>query len=135
MTAWFFTMSGSTGELPFPAVASSAFWDTAEGIKFGAGSAFVSKDGMSLLWTFVGAPTQGRCSSGYKTTFQETSSAIAIKVQETSNPPADCILDLFGGAPRSVSVSLKSPLGGRIVVDDQGGPAGVTPIPPGQAPN
>ena len=135
MTAWFFTLSGSTGELPFPAIASSAFWDTAEGIKFGSGGAFVSKDGMSLLWTFIGAPTQGRCSSGYKTTFKETSTAIAIKVQETSSPPGDCILDLFGGAPRSVSVSLASPLGGRVVVDDEGMPGGVSPIQPWQVPN
>lgn len=135
MTAWFFTLRGSTGEVPFPAIASSAFWDTAEGIKAGSGSASVSKDGMSLLWGFIGAPTQGRCSTGYKTIVKETSTAIAIKVQATSNPPGDCILDLFGGAPRDVSVSLASPLGGRVVVDEEGLPGGVSPIQPWQVPD
>ncbi|MEO9049919.1 MAG: hypothetical protein ABI334_10020 [Candidatus Dormiibacterota bacterium] len=133
MTAWFFTMSGSTGELPFPAIAPSAFWRGPAGIVSGGGDGYVSEDGMSLSWVFAGAPVDGRCGTGYTSTVAETTTAIAIKVQATTKTPDDCIFNFFDEALRTVSIALTAPLGGRVVVDDEGKPGEICKTSQGAA--
>ena len=129
MTAWLFSMSGSTGELPFPAIAASAFWANGAGFLYARGQTEMSSDGMSLTWSFPGAAAQGRCGTDYKSTVAQTSTTIAVQPHQASTIPADCNNNFFGGAWRTIPVSLTQPLGGRVVVDEDGLPSAICPTP------
>lgn len=114
MSAWLLTVTGSTGDISYPAVAPSAFWAGSFVSGLGGGGATVSADGLTLKYGFVG----GSCDAGYRSAVAESTSAVAVTVVAIPNSPqGPC--DLMGHA-RSITVALASPLGGRVLVDQSG---------------
>ena len=127
MTAWLFAASGANGEFGYPAVAPSAFWNGAMTTHSADSGAAISADGRTLTWSFAGAhDTPGPCGADYKGVVAESSTAVAIALQTyphaAPNEPVAC--DLVA-EERSVTVTLVSPLGGRVVVDAEGNAATV----------
>jgi hypothetical protein len=122
MSAWLFTAAGVMGDLPYPALPQSAFWNgSLTGLSLGEG-ATVSPDGHTLTFRFTGAPaTAGPCGADYSGAVAESSSAVAVAVlaipHESSGGPVAC---LAIGAMRTVTVSLAAPLGGRVVLNASG---------------
>jgi hypothetical protein len=130
LSAWLFTVTGARAEFPFPAIPTSAFWGG--GIttaRSGSNGATVSADGRTLTYFFTGAQEgTGPCQEIYRGAVAESPTAVAVAIgaipHETPNAGVACTLI---GYPRSVSVTLASPLGGRVLVDDRGSVAPVCP--------
>jgi len=126
MSAWLFTVAGSTGDIAFPALAPSAFWARSFESGWGNGGATISGDGRILTYGFTG----GECDNGYKFAVAESKSAVAVVVAPIPNygPMQACSAV---GVIRKITVPLASPLGGRVLVDEKGRvesacPAGVS---------
>jgi hypothetical protein len=127
MTSWMFTATGANGEFAYPAVARSAFWSGGMTTHSSNGGAGISVDGRSLTWTFAGAhDNPGPCGADYQGVVAESRTAVAIVLQvfrhAAPNEPVAC--DTMAEV-RSVTVTLASPLGGRVVVDAEGNAATV----------
>lgn len=130
LSAWLFTVTGARAEFPYPAIRTSAFWGG--GIttaRSGSNGATVSADGRTLTYFFTGAQEgTGPCQEIYRGAVAESPTAVAVAIgaipHETPNAGVACTLI---GYPRSVSVTLASPLGGRVLVDDRGSVAPVCP--------
>jgi hypothetical protein len=122
MSAWLFAAGGANGELPYPALPRSAFWNgSLTNLSLGE-SATVSADGRTVTFRFTGAPaTAGPCGADYSGAVAESSSAVAVAVlaipHESSGGPVACTAI---GAIRSVTVKLAGVLGGRVVVNVSG---------------
>ena len=121
MSAWLFTANGALGEFAFPALVPTAFWSGGMSTR-SDGVATVTADGRSLTFTFYGAPdNSGPCGASYKGVVAESSAAVAVAVQMIPNSPPDAPIACTAIAQeRSVTVSLASPLGGRVVADATG---------------
>ena len=95
-------------------------------------SALISKDGLHLTATFVGAPLDagGSCGADYTAEAAESDTAVVVMVFEHphwSIFPAACSAV---GAYRTAVADLATPLGGRSVLEvTQGLPVEVTPAP------
>ena len=129
MSAWVFEVTGIMGELPYPALPRSAFWNGSLATLSLGESANVSPDGRSVTFHFTGAPpTAGPCGADYSGAVAESSSAIAIAVLDirprSSDGPVACTAI---GAFRSVTVNLTGPLGGRVVLNASGDAVEVCP--------
>lgn len=120
MTAWLFTVTGAPGEIPYPALAASAFWPGPFEGSIGGGAS-VSPSGRQLTFGFVGGPPDGPCAEDYTGVVAESSHAVAVAVQSNpGRPQAGPIACDLVGHMRSVTVQLASPLGGRVLVDASG---------------
>jgi len=118
ITSWLFTAPGAWREIAYPALPSSAIWGGGWS-DWSGDSASISADGLSLTFGFTGAKAgNGPCEANYRGVVAESVTAVAVAPQELSNPnqPAGgaCTAE---GYPRRVTVSLNTPLGGRVVVD------------------
>jgi hypothetical protein len=128
MTAWLFTVSGASGEVAYPALAPTAFWSGGLSAQSSNGGAGLSPDGRSLTFTFYGSPdVPGPCGADYKGVVAESSTAVAVAVQEISHAGPDDVACPAIAQERSVTVILASPLGGRVVVDASGDAVTVCP--------
>jgi hypothetical protein len=117
--SWLFTVTGANGEMAYPAVAPSVLWnaDLTQGSL--DGGATVTADGTSLTFTFWGAPAgTGPCSADYKAAVAESHAAVAVAVQMISHaPPNTPVACPAIAMQRSITVTLASPLDGRVVVN------------------
>ncbi|HSP10351.1 MAG TPA: hypothetical protein VLU92_12235 [Candidatus Dormibacteraeota bacterium] len=118
ISSWLFTADGAEAEIAYPALPPSALWGGGWAAPSQA-SATVSPDDRSLVYHFVGAPAGDEpCSADYIGLVSESATAVALDVQITQDQrqasagACDAV-----GHPRSVTVPLKVPLGGRVVVD------------------
>jgi hypothetical protein len=115
ISAWLFTVTGVAGDVVYPAIVPSAFWGgrvTNEGLD-GAGVP-VSADGRTLKYGFTG----GECDAGYMSAVAESDSAVAVRVvaiPKSGQGPCKLM-----GHAESITISLASPLGGRVLLNDQG---------------
>lgn len=121
MSAWLFTATGAKADFIYPAVPTSALWGGGVTDMWRGGGSTVSADGRTVNFGFVG----GECDAGYRSAVAESPSAVAVAVQAIPK-------DGYGacsavGIPRTVSVSLASPLGGRVLIDASGNVQTVCP--------
>jgi hypothetical protein len=122
MSAWLFAATGVQGDLSYPAVPRTAFWNgSLTTLSLGQG-ATVGADGRTITFRFTGAPaTAGPCGADYAGAVAESSSAVAIAVADirprSSDGPVACTAI---GAMRSVTVNVTAPLAGRVVVNASG---------------
>lgn len=122
VSAWLFESPGVMGDVPYPALPRSAFWNSSLTNLSLDESANVSPDGRAVTFHFAGAPpTAGPCGAEYSGALAESSSAVAVAVlaipHESSGGPVACTAI---AAFRSVTVSLATPLGGRVVLNASG---------------
>ena len=122
MTAWLFTATGVNGELAYPAIVASAFWTGGMMAQAGNGSAAISVDGSSLTFTFYGAPAEpGPCGADYKGVVAESRNAVAVAMQAIPHAaPNENVACPAVAQERVVTVTLASPLAGRVLVDASG---------------
>jgi hypothetical protein len=133
MSAWRFGAPGVVGELDYPALPLSAFWKSAITSPTSGTTATISVDGLTLTFVFYGAPaTSGPCGADYKGVVAESSSAVAVALQTIphASPGAPFACDAMA-QQRSVTLTLASPLGGRVVIDVSGN---ATPVCPAAKP-
>jgi hypothetical protein len=129
ISAWIFGSPNVEGGLEYPALPPSAFWKAAFIIPSSNQTASISEDGVTLMFSFYGAPdSSGPCGADYKGVVAESTSAVAVAIQElvrsVPNGPVAC--DAVAQL-RTVTVALASPLGGRVVVDEAGNARPVCP--------
>ena len=113
--AWLFTATGASGDLAYPAIAPTAFWNRGMSTDSFTQTVAVGADGRTLTYRFRDPP--GSCEGSYVGVVAESSSAVALWIRDTSTHGETCM------APRQehvVTVTLASPLGGRVVVSDYG---------------
>ena len=113
--AWLFTATGASGDLAYPAIAPIAFWNRGMSTDSFTQTVAVGADGRSLTYRFRDPP--GACEGSYVGVVAESSSAVALWIRDISTHGETCM------APRQehvVRVTLASPLGGRVVVSDNG---------------
>ena len=129
MSAWLFTATGANGELAWPALARSAFWDDWTSRRSWDQGAAVSGDARVMTFTFTGAPDNpGPCGADYTAAVAESNSAVAVAVLAISHSAPDAPIACTAiAAVRSVSVVLAGPLGGRVVVNASGDAVTVCP--------
>lgn len=122
MSAWLFTITGATGDVAYPAIAPSAFWDLSRSKLSGNSGGTVSADGRTLTYGFVG----GECDAGYKSAVAESATAVAVAVVAIPKGGVSMACPAVG-VLRTINVALASPLGGRVVLDDSGRVESVCP--------
>lgn len=126
MSAWLFTATGSMADIAFPAIAPSAFWifpkpDPNVNVSFGI-SAAVSADERTLEFGFMG----GACDDGYKSAVAESPTAVAVAVVAIPKPGNGvCPAMLIS---HWITVTLASPLGGRVLLGAAGRVEAVCPV-------
>ncbi len=130
MSAWFFGSPGVVGELEYPALSPPAFWKGAFISPVSNQTANISADGLTLSYLFYGAPdSSGPCGADYKGVVAEATSAVAVAVQELARSVPDGPVACPAMAQqRTVTLTLASPLGGRVVVDASGNATPVCPV-------
>ncbi len=124
MSAWLFQAAGVTGDFAYPGLDPSAYWRGGllpAGNGPGVGGR-VSSDGRTLTIGLVGPPdTPGPCGADYSAAAAESDTAVAIAVKtfphDANGQAVAC--DLVGHF-RTVIVHLAAPLGGRVLVDENG---------------
>src|SRR3984893_18210837 len=135
MSAWLFTVTGMTEEWAYPAISRSAFWRG--GTTFGLGRpSTVSGNGLALTNAYyTDHPAGGPCADTNEALVAESTSAVEIDVRTTHSAPASCARTSLPQL-RFITVLLKSPLGGRVVVNGNGYVEAVCPgnTKPGQPP-
>jgi len=122
MSAWLFSATGANGDLAWPALARSAFWDDGTTRRAWDQSATASSDARVMTFTFTGAPDNpGPCGADYAAAVAESTSAVAIRVLAISHSaPGAPIACTAIAAVRTVTVVLGGPLGGRVLVNAEG---------------
>ena len=121
VTAWIFTATGVIGELAYPALAPSAFWRGGMVKQGNSAGASVGADGLVLTYSFVGAAPTGPCGADYVSSVAESISAVAVAIKAIPHAAEGNVNCDAVGYPRTVDVHLASPLGGRVVLDSDGG--------------
>jgi hypothetical protein len=119
MSAWLFDIAEIQAYLSYSAVDPTSFWGG--GVNPGGGlSVRISLDGMTMRIPVANAGP-GPCGADYTASAAESDSAVAVAVKryghESSGQPVVCTADL---RISYISVTLQSPLGGRVVVDSNG---------------
>jgi hypothetical protein len=123
--AWLFAVDGAAGELAYPAITSAAFWKggmSADGYYPGVTA---GADGRSLISTWVDTP--GGCATTYQGVVAESASAVAIRIQVAAGLSGSGPCRAALGQKHSITVTLASPLGGRVVVNESGDALPVCP--------
>ena len=127
--SWLFTMSRIDGEIAYPALGPSAVWNADLSKGSVSSVSTLSADGLTLTYTFYGAPDNaGPCGADYKGVVAESHAAVAIALQEIPHAaPGQPIACPAVAQQRNVVVTLAQPLGGRVVVDATGNLTSVCP--------
>jgi hypothetical protein len=118
--SWLFSMKGMDGEMAYPALTPGSMWNFDMTKSTPESGSTVSGDGHTLTYSFFGAPSNsGPCGADYRGVIAESDAAVAIAVQTISHaqPGQPIACDLVA-AVRSVTVTLATTLGGRVVLDD-----------------
>jgi hypothetical protein len=126
MSAWRFEITEIDAYLAYAAVDRSAFWGGYITPGEGRG-ARLSGDGRTLK--IAVANTQpGPCGFDYTAATAESDSAVAVAIKQVphASPGEHVICDLVM-RPSYMSVTLNRPLGGRVLVDEQGNAGAVCP--------
>jgi hypothetical protein len=120
MTSWVFKLTGAlgSGEYAYPAIPASAFWDVGRTPQYE--TVTVSSDGRSLTYGFMGTQADGRWGNSYNGLVAESMTAVELAVQRIPNPSSLPDTGPAADHPRSVTITLQSPLGGRVVIDAAG---------------
>jgi hypothetical protein len=129
VSSWLFTATGVAGELAYPALPRSAYWDKGTDKRSSDQAATVSDESRVLTFTFTGAPDNpGPCGADYTGAVAESPSAVAVAVLAIPHSaPGAPIACTAIAAMRSVTVVLAGPLGGRVVVNASGDAVTVCP--------
>ena len=129
VSAWLFTATGVAGEMAYPALPRSAYWDSGIDKRSWDQGATVSDESRVLTFTFTGAPdNSGPCGADYTGAVAESPSAVAIAVLAIPHSAPDAPIACTAiAAMRSVTVVLTAPLGGRVVVNASGDVVTVCP--------
>ena len=123
LQAWVFDVPEVDAYIGYLGIDPSALWGG--GLSHEGRGAWVSADGRTLEAP-VANPGAGPCDFRYTAAAAESDSAVAVAVRQFTNPGA-------GGAcpailrPGYVSVALKAPLGGRVLLDEKGDPGAACP--------
>ncbi len=126
MSAWLFDIPEADGYIGRSAVDPSAYWGGAVTKSVGHGYR-ISADGRTVSIE-VGNAEPGPCGSDYTASAAESVSAVAISVKQIPHArPSDsyACLDVF--RPSNITVTLEAPLGGRVLVDENGNVGSVCP--------
>jgi hypothetical protein len=115
MSAWVFDVGELDAYLGYSAIDPSAFWGGQVNQR-GGGSARVSPNGMTLKIPVSNAGTTP-CDSTYAASTAESSSAVAVALKQTPNASAGNVVCPAILRISYISVNLKAPLGGRVVVN------------------
>jgi hypothetical protein len=127
--SWLFTMSRINGEIAYPALAPSAVWNADMSKASATSGSTLSADGLTLTFGFAGAVATGPCGSDYRGVVAESRTAVAVALQETPHSAPNAKVGCGAIAQiRHVDVSLASPLGDRVVLDESGNFAPVCPV-------
>lgn len=126
VTAWLFAGAGVVGRIAYPALVASAIWHGGVTQAGSASGGRVSADGRTLVFGFVGAAESGPCGADYVAAAAESDTAVAVAVKAIPHQGGDGICDAVG-YPRTVTVKLAQPLGGRVLLDAGGRPLVVCP--------
>jgi hypothetical protein len=129
VSAYLFTATGATGEFSYPALDPSAYWRHGATLNMGNGGvqgARISVDGLRLTVAFIGAETSGDCGASYVASAAESQAAVAVAIKVIPINTSSAICDAVGHQ-RTVSVTLAAPLGGRVLLDQQGNVLAVCP--------
>jgi hypothetical protein len=113
--AWLFTANGVASDLAYPAIVPTAFWSRGMIPNARFETVTVSADGRSLTDRWRDPP--GACTGTYVGVVAESASAVAIWIKDVSGPREVCPVSRQGN---SVTLTLASALGGRVVVDIDG---------------
>jgi len=130
--AWEFTLRGTRVKITRVAVTDAAVvtvspapWDPMDApVGYFVESATRSADGRKLAVSFTGArnTAQQPCGADYTARTVESDAAVVVIIVEHEydgpNRPAGCSQP---GFPRTATVELDRPLGGRVVLEVQGG--------------
>jgi hypothetical protein len=137
LPAWLFSFARVDGPIPVLAVAPAARWFPSalagrNGDPSSAG-AVVGPDHRTLTISFIGGQSStGPCGMRYEVTVTESRTAVMVTRMSyhsnsyTNDPTMACPLI---GFLRTASAVLKTPLGARVLVDDQGFPMGARGSP------
>jgi hypothetical protein len=125
LPAWVFRFAGVSNPAMVLAIPATDRWPR-PGMPVGnggEGSVTISKDGSQVTLSFVGAaPGTGPCQAEYAADVSQSATAVSISPRELpghGDGQENC--DAVGHL-RTVTATLKSPLGNRVVVNPQGVP-------------
>lgn len=129
LPAWTFTFLGVQGSAPVLAVAPSARFPTpAAALHLGTQSAHIASDDKTITVSFTGAAAgTGPCTADYTIDQLASDTAVAVSVKEHRHATGSetCLSIGYG---RSATVTLKEPLGARVLVNaTTTGPIAVEP--------
>jgi hypothetical protein len=120
MSAWLFEVPEVGAYLGYSAVDPTSFWGGKVISDGGGRGGRISADGLTLKIPVSNAQP-GPCGADYTAAAAESKSAVAVAVKmyphAAPDQPVACDLSL---RISYVSVTLKSPLGGRVLVDENG---------------
>ncbi|SEH01825.1 hypothetical protein SAMN05444920_12276 [Nonomuraea solani] len=131
LPAWLFYVRGAEAPVAWPAIDPAALWKPGEVRATAvAADARLAPDGRSLTVSLPGPPDPcpGQQPVRYETRVIESEQAVAVGVRAVGAPAEDCVRLAFGRMA-DYGFVLKSALGGRVLVDAQGGVIPVTRPP------
>ena len=122
VSSWLFTATGVQGDMAYPALPRSAYWEIRTDKRSSDQGASVSGDARLVTLTFTGAPDNpGPCGADYTAAVAESGSAVAVAVLANPHAAPDAPIACAAiAAERSVTVNLAAPLGGRVVLNAAG---------------
>jgi len=125
MSAWLFDVPEAEGFLGYSGIDPSALWGG--GIATEGRGAQLSPDGRTLKIAVSNAQP-GPCGSDYTANTAESSTAVAVAVKQIPHvsPGQDVMCDLMLRGSY-ITVRLKAPLGGRVLLDEKGDVGGACP--------
>lgn len=124
MSAWLFDVAEVGAYIGYSALDPSGYWGGAMTVA-GRG-AQISVDGLTLKVPVANAGP-GPCDSDYTASAAESTTAVAVAVRQfphSTGPGVACPADL---RLSFISIALKSPLGGRVLLDEKGDAGMVCP--------
>ena len=118
MSAWLFEVPAANGFLGYLGLDPSALWEG--GIAVEGRGARVATDGRTLKIAVSNAQP-GPCGSDYTASAAESSTAVAVAVKQIphASPGEEVACDLMLRVSY-ITLSLKAPLGGRVLLDENG---------------
>ena len=118
MSAWIFDIGEVEAYLAYAGLAPSSFWRRAVQVE-GRGAGLT--DGGRTLKIAVGNAGPGPCGSDYTAAAAESDSAVAVAVKQYSHatPGTEVACPLYLRVSY-ISLTLKAPLGGRVLLDEKG---------------